>query len=44
MRAREPSCHPGLVDAYPAATGRTAAEALLADSREVIDTALVQLR
>lgn len=29
-----------LVDAYLAATGRTAAEALLADSREVIDTAL----
>ncbi|KAA5832799.1 peptidase [Saccharopolyspora hirsuta] len=33
-----------LVDAYLAATGRTAAEALLADSREVIDTALEQLR
>lgn len=29
-----------LVDAYLAATGRTAAEALLADRREVIDTAL----
>ncbi|MCR6487538.1 DUF2268 domain-containing protein [Amycolatopsis sp. OK19-0408] len=31
-----------LVDAYLAATGRTAAEALLADSREVIDTALAR--
>ncbi|WP_414943711.1 DUF2268 domain-containing protein [Amycolatopsis sp. cmx-11-32] len=29
-----------LVDAYLAATGRTAAEALLADRRDVIDTAL----
>jgi uncharacterized protein YjaZ len=29
-----------LVDAYLAATGRTAAEAMLVDSREVIDTAL----
>ncbi|MFJ8819896.1 DUF2268 domain-containing protein [Amycolatopsis thermoflava] len=29
-----------LVDAYLAATGRTAAQALLVDSREVIDTAL----
>lgn len=29
-----------LVDAYLAATGRTAAEALRSDSREVIDTAL----
>jgi hypothetical protein len=29
-----------LVDAYLAATGRTAAEVLLVDSREVIDTAL----
>ncbi|RKT56087.1 DUF2268 domain-containing protein [Saccharothrix australiensis] len=33
-----------LVDAYLAATGRTAAEALLADSREVVDTALSLLR
>lgn len=32
-----------LVDAYLAATGRTAAEALLVDSREVIDTALGRL-
>jgi uncharacterized protein YjaZ len=32
-----------LVDAYLAATGRTAAEALLVDSREVIDTALDRL-
>ncbi|MEV6909364.1 DUF2268 domain-containing putative Zn-dependent protease [Amycolatopsis sp. NPDC051071] len=32
-----------LVDAYLAATGRTAAEALLADRREVIDTALDRL-
>ncbi|GAA0250043.1 hypothetical protein GCM10010492_57720 [Saccharothrix mutabilis subsp. mutabilis] len=29
-----------LVDAYLAATGRTAAQALPADSRDVIDTAL----
>ncbi|MFJ4102918.1 hypothetical protein [Amycolatopsis japonica] len=29
-----------LVDAYLAATGRTAAEALLVDRRDVIDTAL----
>ncbi|WP_158880204.1 DUF2268 domain-containing protein [Amycolatopsis anabasis] len=33
-----------LVDAYLAATGRTAAEALLVDSREVIDTALGRAR
>lgn len=32
-----------LVDAYLAATGRTAAEALLADRRDVIDTALARL-
>ncbi|WP_309115445.1 DUF2268 domain-containing putative Zn-dependent protease [Saccharothrix sp.] len=32
-----------LVDAYLAATGQTAAQALLADSREVIDTALRSL-
>lgn len=32
-----------LVDAYLAATGRTAAEALLVDSREVIDTALSRI-
>lgn len=32
-----------LVDAYLAATGRSAAEALLVDSREVIDTALDRL-
>ncbi|MFI9456914.1 DUF2268 domain-containing protein [Amycolatopsis sp. NPDC052450] len=32
-----------LVDAYLAATGRTAAEALLADRRDVIDTALAQV-
>ncbi|KAA2262302.1 peptidase [Solihabitans fulvus] len=31
-----------LVDAYLAATGRTAAQALLVDSREVIDTALAR--
>ncbi|WP_367128776.1 DUF2268 domain-containing protein [Saccharothrix sp. HUAS TT1] len=33
-----------LVDAYLAATGRTAAQALPADRREVIDTALARLR
>jgi uncharacterized protein YjaZ len=29
-----------LIDAYLAASGRTAAEALLVESREIIDTAL----
>ncbi|WP_433272344.1 DUF2268 domain-containing putative Zn-dependent protease [Actinosynnema sp. CS-041913] len=33
-----------LVDAYLSATGRTAAEALPADSREVVDTALDRIR
>ena len=33
-----------LVDAYLATTGRTAAEALLVDSKEVIDTALAKVQ